>query len=489
MRHASSLVLASLLAGTGVTSAAHAADSNSPSPIELARKLNQAFIDVADRVSAAVVVITVTQKIDLGNDAGGDESPMWEWLPREFRRKLQERFRQDGHPLVHPPVQGQGSGVVVREDGYILTNRHVVERAEKIRVRFKDGSEFDAEIRGTDPQSDLAVIKIKGSGLPAVTYADSARVRVGEFAIAVGAPFDLDYTVTVGHVSAKGRSRVVPDPSMDQDFVQTDASINPGNSGGPLVNIEGELIGINTLIRGMNTGIGFAIPSNLAREVADKLIANGHYLRAWIGIEIRALKEDNAVRDLLKGVDTGIVVRGIRQEGPAARSDLRPGDVITAVDGHPVADAIQFRQAIRSKDIGSTVTLDTIRGGKPIKIKVKTEAWPEPAQPVAEHRPATEAAESPALGFAVKVLTQDLAKEFEVEVTPGLIVTEVAEDGLAAQTGLQPGDVITAVNQQNVTTLKEFRRAVKNADPKKGVLLNLVREGVSRLEVLKEAGE
>src|SRR5581483_3852009 len=205
-------------------------------------------------------------------------------------------------------------------------------------------------VRGIDPRSDLAVIRINASGLPAARLADSDKTRVGEFAIAIGAPFSLDYSVTFGHVSAKGRAEILPmyapNVTMDQDFIQTDASINPGNSGGPLVNIEGEVIGINSMIRGLHTGIGFAIPANLARDISDKLISDGKVARARLGVEVGGVHEDERIRDqTFEGVTNGVFVFGIRPDGPAAKSDLKLEDVITAIEGRPVTSAQQLRNA------------------------------------------------------------------------------------------------------------------------------------------------
>ena len=252
--------------------------------LDLARQLNQAFVEVTEKVSPAVVVITVITKPGANHFADLDQNPE-DAFPREFWRQFRRQAEEES-----PPEReiGQGSGVIIRENGFILTNRHVVDDAESIEVRLKDGRKFKAKVRGVDPQSDVAVIQIDASGLPVAKLADSSKTRVGEFAIAIGAPFQLDYSVTFGHVSAKSRGNVVPSyhggAMLDQDFIQTDANINPGNSGGPLVNIEGEVIGINTLIRGFRTGIGFAIPSGLAREVADQIIANGKFTRAWLGV-------------------------------------------------------------------------------------------------------------------------------------------------------------------------------------------------------------
>src|SRR5580765_6614485 len=263
--------------------------------LELARQLNQAFIEVADQVSPAVVVIRVAHKANSSESTLDEDNPFWDLIPRQFRKQLEEQQKENqrrgNRPRPRGPVfDGQGSGVVIRPEGYILTNRHVVDGADKIEVRFKDDAAwYPAEVRGADSQSDLAVVKIdpKQKKLTVGTLGDSDKTRVGEFAIAIGAPFDLDYSVTFGHVSAKGRSHIIDNaPEMDQDFLQTDANINPGNSGGPLVNIDGEVIGINTLIRGLHTGIGFAIPSNLAREVSERLVADGKYVRSYLGIQI-----------------------------------------------------------------------------------------------------------------------------------------------------------------------------------------------------------
>jgi len=363
-----------------------------------------------------------------------------------------------------------------------------VEGAEKIKVRLKDGREYDATVRGVDAQSDIAVLKIEAKGLKTAKLGDSLKTRVGEFAIAIGAPFDLDYSVTIGHVSAKGRSRIIPDPAMDQDFIQTDASINPGNSGGPLVNIYGEVIGINTMIRGMNTGIGFAVPINLAREVADKLILEGKFTRAWLGVGIRALSEYPEMQPLAKGVDRGVVVMELVPNGPAAKSELKPSDIITTVDGRSVATAQELKNEIRTKAIGKDVSLDVIRAGKTMKIKVKPEAWPDETTPVANRGPDS-GGEARSFGLTVKPLTRELADQFGVEITKGVIVASVERDSVAEAKGIKPGDVITEINRKPVTSLKEFNAAIKEADPKKGVIFNLISGGVSKFEVLKETAE
>src|SRR5437764_229593 len=281
-----------------------------------------------------------------------DGSSPFDSLAPELRRFFQERQLE---------IPAQGSGVIIRDDGYILTNGHVVEDADKIEVRLHDGRMFTGKVRGVDPKSDVAVIKIEAKDLPKAGLADSTKTKVGEFAIAIGAPFSLDYTVTFGHVSAKSRSDIVREVGLiDQDFIQTDALINPGNSGGPLVNIDGDVIGINTLIRGMHTGIGFAIPSSLAREVSDQLVKEGKFTRAMLGVEIHPFREDLEAHDWVKDLKDGVIVKRIISGGPAAKSDLATNDIITAVDGKQVATVQELRGEIRSKKLGEPVMLDVV---------------------------------------------------------------------------------------------------------------------------------
>ena len=390
--------------------------------IDLARQLNQAFIEVADQASPAVVVIRVAHKPDY-SEPGDDDNPFFDLVP-ELRKRFEDQLkkRRQLRRNAEPVYDSQGSGIILREDGYILTNSHVVDGAEKIMVRLKDGTEYEGtEIKG-DSQSDVAVIRINAKNLTVAKLGDSSKTRVGEFAIAIGAPFELDYSVTFGHVSAKGR-RVFSDRIMlDQDFIQTDASINPGNSGGPLVNIDGEVIGINTLIRGMRTGIGFAIPSNLATEVADQLIKEGKFTRAWLGIGIENLSDSKEYKSLVMGIKEGVVVNSILSGGPARNSDLKPADVITAVDGKPTLTVQQLKSEIRTKPIGQSVTLDVVRGDKNIKVKVRPGEVPDDSTPVVNRRKAREAPEPEFLGIKVQALTTDLAKQFEVDLTEGVIL-------------------------------------------------------------------
>jgi serine protease Do len=466
-----------------------AAKENSTA-IDLARQLNQAFIEVADKVSPAVVVIKLAHKSDY-HELDDGSNPFFDMVP-ELRKRFEEQYkkRQQRQSRREPIYDSQGSGIVIREDGYILTNSHVVEGADKIMVKLKDGTEYEgAEIKGVDSQSDVAIIKINAKNLTVAKLGDSSKTRVGEFAIAIGAPFELDYSVTFGHVSAKGR-RVFSDlVMMDQDFIQTDASINPGNSGGPLVNIDGEVVGINTLIRGMNRGIGFAIPINLAREVSDQLIKDGRFSRTWLGINIESLSESKDYRNLVSSVKHGVVVRSVVRDGPVANSDLQPADIITAVDGKEVATAQDLKSEIRTKPAGKPVTLDIVRDDKRIKIKVKPgEMLEESSQDLQAHK-SQDAAAPGMIGLKVQTLTRDLAKQFEVELTEGVIVTEVESGSIAEQRGIKEGDIITEVDRKRVRTSREFKDALRTADLKKGVRIKLIGESGRSFELLKDSGD
>jgi serine protease Do len=446
-------------------------------PLDLARQLNEAFVQVADKVSSCVVVIEVAEK------DGDEDSATTPW-----RRFFQNPNRP--HHWQRHDVEGEGSGVIITDDGYILTNNHVVENADQITVRLRDGRKFTAHIKGADPESDVAVIKIDATGLPTAVLGDSDKTRVGEFVLAIGAPFDLSYTVTVGHVSAK--SRAFNDETsgyLDQDFIQTDASINPGNSGGPLVNLYGEVIGLNAMIEGMNRGIGFAVPINLARRVKDHLITEGKFVRSWLGIQIQSLRDDDEYRDFVQGVSDGVVVRGIEPDSPAATSTLKLGDVIIAVDGRAVATARELKDEISDTAAGKTVNLAVMREKMRVTIPVKLAAMPN-ADDTAKNNgsaPPDSSPESNAFGLTVEALNKDTSRKYGIDETAGILVTGVEEGSPADDTGIQEGDVITEVNRKPVLTLRQFREALKAGDPKVGELINLVSKGARRLVVLHDS--
>src|SRR5262249_22979371 len=242
--------------------------------------------------------------------------------------------------------QSEGSGFFVRSDGYIVTNFHVIEGADKIRIKTQDGRTFIGKIAGTDGRTDIAVLEVDGTGLTATRFANSDDVKVGQIVCAIGAPYKFDYSFTTGVVSAKGRNELLSDKY--EDYIQTDAAINPGNSGGPLCDLDGRVIGVNTLIHGLNRGLGFAISSNLAKQVSDQLIATGKIVRPWLGIIIESLGDQNRA-EVFKGVDKGVVVRTIQADTPASKSDLRPADVITDVDGVQVGSARELQNEVLKK--------------------------------------------------------------------------------------------------------------------------------------------
>jgi len=389
------------------------------------------------------------------------------------------------------PIRSEGSGFIARSDGFIFTNFHVVEGADKISVKLKDGREFNGRIVGTDEKTDVAVIKIDAKDLPVVQLSDSDAVRVGQFAFAIGAPFKLDYTFTYGVVSGKGRSKLLGGGTSISDFLQTDASINPGNSGGPLCDIDGKVIGMNTLINGLNRGLGFAIPSNMVREIGTELIAGHKIMRPWLGIRIETLGDDPRIRDMFKGVEKGVVVRTIEADAPAYKSELRPFDVVTEVDGTSVASDTELQHQILKKKIGQKVNLTVWRKGQTIKVPITTGELPNEIarasnQPAPQTAPREE--ESGKFGLQVQELTKEMAQRMKLGVDKGVIVTDVADNSIASQQGIEREDVITEVDGKPVTDAKSFREALTTADPKRGVLLYLDRKGSKTFAVLIATG-
>jgi len=449
---------------------------------DVVHQLNNAFAKVFETVAPSVVIIEISKKNDNETSAFEDlffQGPPDENNPRRNQRNLQ-------------PIQSEGSGFIVRPDGYIFTNFHVVEAADKIDVKLKDGREFSAKVVGSDEKTDIAVIKIDAKDLPVVQLGDSDAVRVGQFAFAIGAPFKLDYTFTYGVVSGKGRSKLLATSGYSiSDYLQTDASINPGNSRGPLCDIDGRVIGMNTLINGINRGLGFAIPINMAKEIGDELIAGRKIMRPWLGIRIETLGDDPSIRDLFKGIEKGVVVRTIEADAPAYKSDLRPFDVITQVDANSVTTDSQLQHEILKKKIGQKVELTVWRKGQTLKVPVTTGELPneisrasnEPARP-----PQNREQEVGKFGLQVQELTKEMAQRFKLGVQRGVIVTDVTENSLAAQQGIEREDVITEVDGKPVTDVKTFRDALNKADPKRGVLLYLDRKGSKTFAVLKAGG-
>ena len=445
------------------------------------QQLNSAFTKVFEVVAPTVVIIETTKKNDEGGATTLDDL-FFQQQPDAVPRR---------NPRGRDPVQSEGSGFIVRADGFIMTNHHVVEGAERIDVKLKDGREFQAKLVGTDEKTDVAIIKIEGADLPVAQFGDSEAVRVGQFAFAIGAPFKLDYTFTYGVISGKGRSKLISNGGYSiTDYIQTDASINPGNSGGPLCDIDGKVIGMNTLINGLNRGLGFAIPSNLANEIGQQLITGQRIIRPWLGIRIETLGEDESIRNLFKGLEKGVVVRTIEADAPAYKSDLRPFDVITQVDGAPVATDSQLQREILKKKVGQNVELSVWRKGQVMKIPIMTGELPgEIGRAANVPTPAPQKPDDGnKFGLQVQELSKEVAARLKLQSNQGVIVTDVADNSLASAQGIEREDVITEVDGKKVTNVASFREALTKADPAKGILLYLDRKGSKTFAVLKAGG-
>jgi S1-C subfamily serine protease len=403
------------------------------------------------------------------------------------------------------PSPAQGSGVILSSDGYIVTNFHVVATAapDGIEVTFFDGRRLPATIVGVDEKTDLAVLQVEAEGLPAATLGDSDAVRVGQFAFALGAPMELPYTFTFGLISATGRSNLTRNTAYE-NYLQTDAAINPGNSGGPLVDIEGRVIGINTLISGLNRGLGFAIPINMVKEISKALISTGEVIRPWLGISIEGLEESERLRGVFRGLERGVVVQSIIVDTPASRSDLRAGDVITHVDGQAVAKAGDVQRAVLRRSVGDEIVLDIWRQGQTRTVKIAAGRQPNswamvgglprlrPAEEDATTTPPVPVAPEPALwtlqslGLDVEEITPRVRRALQLSPDwKGLVVRQVLEGSAAEASGLQVGDVITEANGKTVTTVADFTRTLEAIDADRGLMLSILREGRQTFAILK----
>ncbi|MBN1559031.1 DegQ family serine endoprotease [candidate division KSB1 bacterium] len=433
------------------------------------RDLSNAFVEISEKTSPAVVTV-FTDKVLKVNQAA---NPFFFGPFDDFFGNFFEQRPQQDQPQEREFHQrGMGSGVIISDEGYILTNNHVIENADTVQVRMSDKKTFPAKLIGTDSKTDIALLKIDAKNLPTIKVGDSDQLRVGEWVLAIGSPLkeNLDHTVTAGIVSAKGRSNL--GLADYEDFIQTDAAINPGNSGGALVNIDGELVGINAAIisqSGGFQGIGFAVPINMAKQVMVSLLKNGAVVRGYLGAYIQDVNETMA-KALNLPEPTGAIVADIEADGPGDKAGLKNGDVIIEMNDEKISSSTQLRNTIASLAPATDVTLKILRDGKEKDLHVKLEKLDAEE----ETSPSAQQVEKK-LGFDVASLNKELAAKYELDRSlKGVIITKVLS-GEAYQAGLKEGDLIVLVNRKSITGVNDFNKVV--ADMNKGdvVLLHIVR--------------
>ena len=420
------------------------------------RQTGKAFSAVAKKVAPSVAFIQVESRVeDAVSERGG-----WPFQDDLFRRFFGEDFPGLSRPAPRRQRHAisQGSGFVFARAGdtaYVLTNSHVVENAGSIRIRFPDGREYDGKVKGTDAKSDVAVLEISAPGVPALKWGDSAALEVGEWVVAMGNPFGLSHTLTTGVVSAKGRTSLGINDY--EDFIQTDAAINPGNSGGPLLNLDGEVIGMNTAIfsrSGGYMGVGFAIPSNLARTIAEQLLASGRVVRGYIGLAVQPLTRDIAEALGIRE-NQGIVVNQVNPDSPAERAGLKAGDLLVSMDGAPLSDGGQYHNRAALAKPGSSVSLGVIRNGRRLDLPVKVGR-------LDDAEASNAALTAKALGISVRALAPDEARRLGVD--KAVQVTDVQAGSPVTMAGIRPGTLILAVNRVPVGSPAEFAAALGEAD-------------------------
>ncbi len=411
------------------------------------------FVTIVRKVKPAVVKVVSESVVERRSMFGDDFFDQFFSAPRRQEKR-----------------SGAGSGFFISADGYILTNNHVVQDAVKVKIYDIDKKEFTAKIIGTDPKTDLALLKVNAQDVPFIALGDSSSVEVGEWVLAIGNPFNQDLTVTSGIISAKGRQLGM---AQYEDFLQTDAAINMGNSGGPLINMKGEAIGINSTIltpSSGNIGIGFAIPTNMAKKVVADLKSKGKVVRGWFGIQIGDISESDAKDlDLQSG---GVLVQRVEDNSPAQKAGLRRYDLIVAVNGREVKSAADLQMEIANSAPGDEVSVTIYRNRDKQVLKVKVTEAPEAAREQA----ATES-KSLNLGMTLVKNTPALAREYELKTSKGLVVENVDRDGQAAENGIKPGDVILAVNRTEVDSVEQFRRILAGRRAGSMVLLLVNRDG------------
>src|SRR5437868_4517851 len=422
------------------------------------------YADLVTRVAPAVVNNTSTERTRAPQQFPFMQDPM-------FRQFFGDRMPQQQQPPQR--VEGVGSGVIINPDGYILTNHHVVDGAVEIKVELTDNRTYTAKLVGSDPPSDLAVLKIDAKNLPTLSLGDSDRARVGDFVLAIGNPLGIGQTVTSGIISAKGRTTGLSDGSFE-DFLQTDAAINRGNSGGALVNTNGELIGINSQIMspsGGNIGIGFAIPSNMAKAVMDQLLKTGKVHRGMLGVTTQSVDADLASSLNLPAARRAIVT-AVQAGAPADKAGLKQGDVITAINKQPVVDNNTLRNMVASQPPGSRIDVTAVRNGREEDFQVALAELPARSETASEESGNGGATGNERFGLTLQPLTSEMASRYGLEANDqGLLVTNIDPSSNAADSGIRPGDLIQEVNRQQVRTVAEFNSAIQRSGARPALIL------------------
>ncbi|MGE0610368.1 MAG: Do family serine endopeptidase [Pirellulales bacterium] len=466
-----------------------AADPETNANVSHAKALSKAFRNAAHEAMPSVVTIrTKSQSVQAkGRGRRGGENPFKGTPFEDFFSDDMERFGNGSQR----PQSGVGSGVIIDRTGIVLTNNHVVEGADEVIVRLSDGREYKGTDVKTDPQTDLAIVRIKGEGdLPFAKMGDSDEMEIGDWVIAVGNPFELETTVSAGIISGKGREL---GPGQRTKYLQTDAAINPGNSGGPLLNLDGEVIGINTAIAtttGQFAGVGFAIPINLAKWVTSQLVKTGEVHRAYLGVQIGEITPDLAEKFGVKP-NSGVLVGDVLPNAPAAKAGMEEGDVVTAFAGRKVSKPRDLQEAVERCELGSTQKVEVIRDGKPLTLEVAVAELPKDLTPVrGRGREDQGDVEEPSLeykdmGLSVGALTDEKAKELSYQQQSGVLITGVDKDSLAFEKGLREDMLILKVDRQAVTSVEEFEKALEGASLNKGILLQVYTPSGKSFVVLK----
>lgn len=424
-------------------------------------------------LSPSVVNISTTSVTKRGGRSfespfsGREGDPFDEFFEKFFDNSPDREFKR----------QGLGSGFIFSEDGYIITNNHVVERATDIKVILQNGDSYAAKIIGTDPKSDLALLKIKPkTKLPAVKFGNSDNLEIGDWVLAIGNPFGLGHTVTSGIISAKGRS--LGFGSYD-DFVQTDAAINPGNSGGPLFNFQGEVVGVNTAIIARGQGIGFAIPINMAKNVVSQLRDGGKVVRGWIGVYVQQISPEIAQSLNLKD-DNGALVADITSGGPAEKAGLKRGDIIIELNGNKINEMPELPKLVASYAPGTKTKLKVLRGGKEKVLNIKLGELSEQGTQVSSRKPSNDIENN--LGLIVQDITPQIKSKLGIEYSDGVVITNVKANSVASESGLLRGDVILEINKKQIADLDDYRNQVDSVKQGQNLLF-LVKRGSNTVYV------